>query len=103
MTGSCGDGSPLTTAWEEVLDRMEAELGAIDAALDAGELMPLPTWVPPHDLEAMPPSVGERAGELRARLRRTHGRIRDHLLRLGEELHEVQRQRRAGDAYTRSG
>ena len=103
MTRSWDDGRSSTAAWDEVLDRLEAELEALETALEAGEPLTSTCWTPPHDLGEMPVSRRERAGELGARLRRAQEFIHEHLIRLGGELHEIQRQRRAGEAYARSG
>ena len=103
MTRSWDEDRSSTPAWDEVLDRLEVELEGLEAALDAGEPVASSSWSPPHDLGQMPASRRERAGELGARLRRAQERIHEHLIRLGGELHEIQRRRRAGEAYAGSG
>ena len=93
----------VSTGWVQVLERLESDLAVLDEILDEGEVAPLQTWVPPGDLGAVPADLRERADELRLRLGRAQERAQERLAALAGELHEVHRQRRAGEAYARSG
>ena len=94
--------SPATGGWEELLDRLEADLAALDAMLDDGEVVPLPLWAPPSDLGPVPAELRDRVGELSRRFGRAQERTRERLTALAAELHDVRRQRRAGEAYATS-
>lgn len=86
-------------AWVDVLDRLEADLRALDDALDAGEPVPLQTWSPPRDLGPLPELLRDRATDIASRLSELQAAARARLAGLGRDLDDLERRRRAGAAY----
>jgi hypothetical protein len=86
-------------AWIEVLDRLEADLRALDDALDAGEPVPLQTWTPPRELGPLPELLRERATGIADQLGELQTQARRRLAGLGEQLDDLDRRRRAGAVY----
>lgn len=60
-----GEGS----AWPQVLDAYDARLGAVRAALAAGDPASVPPFTPPEDLGPLSPDLTDRATDLLARSR----------------------------------
>lgn len=85
--------------WTHVLDELEADLAAFEAALDSGELPPLGGWQPPGELGAPPPELAERARAVAHRLITLQQRAGRRLAELGEEISGLDHRRRAGAAY----
>jgi hypothetical protein len=91
---------PLATAaWTDVLDRLEADVRAVDRALARGDILPIETWLPPRDLGPLPERLRRRAEGLARRLGHLQTRSRERLRGLAGELDDLERRRKAGVAY----
>jgi hypothetical protein len=86
-------------AWLEVLDRLETDAQALEDALEAGDVLPVQTWVPPRDLGPLPEVLRVRAEGTLRRLDDARGRARGRLAGLTGDLDDLDRRRRAGAAY----
>jgi hypothetical protein len=87
------------TRWSLVLDELEADLTEVERALAAGEVLPEATWTPPQSMGPTPPALRERIEALAMRIDQTHRKAQTRMDELREEMHEVERRRRAGAAY----
>jgi hypothetical protein len=87
------------TRWSLVLDELESDLAEVERALAAGEVPPETTWTPPQSMGPTPPALRDRIEALAVRIDRTHRRAQTRMDELRDEMHEVERRRRAGAAY----
>ena len=89
--------------WPELLDRLEDDLAILDTMLEQGDVVPPQTWEPPAGLGPLPVPLRDRAEELAGRIEAAQERARERVGELADGLQQVQRRRRAGEAYANAG
>ncbi|GGI06681.1 hypothetical protein [Egicoccus halophilus] len=100
MTSAAPQPAPrLADGWPDVLDQLERGVVTLQAALDAGELAPMPTWAPPAGLGPLPEALRPRAERLAVRITGLQRRVHGQLGSVRAELGDVAQRRRAGTAY----
>jgi hypothetical protein len=87
------------TRWSLVLDELESDLGEVERALAAGEVLPEATWAPPASMGPTPPALRERIEALALRIDQTHRTAQKKMAELRDEMQEIDRRRQAGAAY----
>jgi hypothetical protein len=78
--------------WEDVLRTLEADLAALQAAVDdLDRAAPTPRFTPPADLGPMPPDLARRAIGLAAAYESAVERAEAEMARLAEEMRRLPR------------
>lgn len=90
----------IALSWSAALEALEADVDALDDALERGSNVAVSSWQPPQDLGPVPEDLVPRAQRLLERISEVRGRGSERLGELRGELTELDRRRDAGLAYS---
>lgn len=94
------DVSDLAGTWSAALEALEADVAALDRAMEAGSSVAVSSWQAPQDLGPVPAELVPRAERLVTRIAEVRERGTERMGALRGELDELDRRREAGAAYS---